>query len=96
MKRAGTPLSYRNRLKLITCMYVICKVHFVQEICFVYTDNDKPEMTMPKQIDAKVTKPQRKHGQGRTRKCPIVAEHSTDLDLKYWYYVNNTKSLCLL
>ena len=26
---------------------------------------------MPKQIDVKVTKPQNKHGQGRTRKCPI-------------------------
>ena len=28
-------------------------------------------MTMPKQIDIKVTKPQNKHGQGRTRKCPV-------------------------
>ena len=28
-------------------------------------------MTMPKQIDVKPTKPQHKHGQGRTRKCPI-------------------------
>ena len=37
----------------------------------IYTDDDKPEMTMPKQIDVKVTKPQNKHGQGRTRKCPI-------------------------
>ena len=27
---------------------------------------------MPKQIDVKVTKPQNKRGQGRTRKCPIV------------------------
>ena len=28
-------------------------------------------MTMPKQIDVKVTEPQNKHGHGRTRKCPI-------------------------
>ena len=28
-------------------------------------------MTMPKQIDVKVTKPQNTHGQGRTRKCII-------------------------
>ena len=27
---------------------------------------------MPNQIDVKVTKPQNKHGQGRTRKFPIV------------------------
>ena len=26
---------------------------------------------MPKQIDVKAAKPQNKHGQGRTRKCPI-------------------------
>ena len=36
---------------------------FVYEICFVYTDDDKPEMTMSKQIDVKVIKPQNKHGQ---------------------------------
>ena len=38
----------------------------------MYTDDDKPEMTMPKQIDVKVTKPQNKnlYGQGKTRKCP--------------------------
>ena len=35
--------------------------------CFVYTDDDKPELTIPKQIDVKVTKPQNKHGQGKTR-----------------------------
>ena len=40
--------------------------------CFVYTDDDKPEMTMPKRIDVKVTKPQNKNGHGRTRKCPIA------------------------
>ena len=28
-------------------------------------------MTMPKQIDIKVTKPQNKHGQEKTGKCPI-------------------------
>ena len=28
-------------------------------------------MTMHKQIDVKVTKPQNKHGYGTTRKCPI-------------------------
>ena len=28
-------------------------------------------MMMPKQFDVKVTKPQNKHGQGRTRKYPI-------------------------
>ena len=37
----------------------------------MYTDDDKPEMTMPKQIDVKATKPQNKHGQGGTRQCPI-------------------------
>ena len=31
-------------------------------------------MTMPKQIDVKVTNPQYKHGQGRTRKCPIGSD----------------------
>ena len=35
------------------------------------TDDDKPEMKMPKQIDVKVTKPQNKDGNGRTRKWPI-------------------------
>ena len=29
---------------------------------------------MPKQIDVKVTKPQNKHEQGRTWKCPIWPE----------------------
>ena len=38
---------------------------------FVYTDDDKPEMTMPLQIDVKVTNPQNNHGHGRTRKCPF-------------------------
>ena len=41
-------------------------------------------MTMPKQIDVKVTKPQNKHGQGRTRKCPI------DVTICHSYY------LCLI
>ena len=41
---------------------------------FVYTDDDKPEMKMPKQIDVKVTKPQNKHGHGRTWKCPITTK----------------------
>ena len=31
-------------------------------------------MTMPKQIDVKVTKTQNKHGQGRTRKCPVITD----------------------
>ena len=39
----------------------------------MYTDDDKPEMTMSKQIDVKATKPQNKHRQGRTWKCPIAA-----------------------
>ena len=42
----------------------------------MYTDDDKPEMTMPKQIDVKATKPQYKHGQGRTQKCPITEDFS--------------------
>ena len=35
-------------------------------------------MTMPKQIDIKVTtgKPQNKHGYGTTRKCPIGTTYS--------------------
>ena len=37
----------------------------------MYTDDDKQEMTMPKQIDVKVTKPKHKHRQGRTRKRPF-------------------------
>ena len=37
----------------------------------MYTDDDKPEIKLPKQIDVKATKPQHKHGQGRTWKCPI-------------------------
>ena len=41
----------------------------------MYSDDDKPEMTMPEQIDVKATKPQNKHGQGRTRKCPIADCH---------------------
>ena len=41
-------------------------------MCFVYNDDNKPEMTMPKQIDVKVTKPQNKHGHGTTRKCLFV------------------------
>ena len=41
-------------------------------MCFVYTDNDKPEMTMPKQIDVKVTKLQNKHGHGATRKISYL------------------------
>ena len=40
----------------------------------MYTDDDKPEMSIPKQIDVKATKPQNKHRQGRTRKCPILTE----------------------
>ena len=50
-------------------------------------------MTMPKQIDVKVTKPQNKHGQGRTRKCPILS--SFDRILRLWwlrtllFYVNH-------
>ena len=40
-------------------------------MCFVYTNDDKPEMEMPKQIDLKMTKLQNKHGHGRTRKCLI-------------------------
>ena len=43
-------------------------------ILHVYTDEDKPEMTMPKQIDVKVTNPQNKHGQGKTRKFPIGSD----------------------
>ena len=39
-------------------------------------------MTMPKQIDVKVTKPQNKHGQGRTRKCPIMNRYCIDKDHK--------------
>ena len=37
---------------------------------------------MPKQIDVKVTKPQNKHGQGRTRKCPIMNIYCIDKDHK--------------
>ena len=48
------------------CLFCILKN------CFVYSDDDKPEMAMPKQIDVKVTKPQNKNGHGRTRKCPIA------------------------
>ena len=56
---------------------------FVSEICFVYTDDDKPEMTMPKQIDVRVTKPQNKHGHGRNRKCSI---HSNLFVRKMYLY----------
>ena len=71
MKRAGNAPLFQKSPQ-IDYLHV-CKVHFVKEICFVYTDDDKPEMTMLKQIDFKVTKPQNKHGHGRTRKCPILS-----------------------
>ena len=42
MKIAGrSPLSQKSWLLAWD------KVHFEEEICFVYTDNDKPEMMMP-------------------------------------------------
>ena len=47
----------------------------------MYTDDDKPEMTMPKQIDVKATKPQNKPGQGGTRKCPIGDSLVVDLSI---------------
>ena len=59
MKRAGNATLLRIS-PLIYYLHV-CKIHFVYEICFVYSDDDKLEMTMPKQIDVKVTKPQNKH-----------------------------------
>ena len=45
--------------------------------CFVYTYDDKPEMTMPKQIYVKMTKSQNKHGHGRIRKCSIGEAYSS-------------------
>ena len=39
---------------------------------------------MPKQIDVKVTKPQNKHGHGRTRKCPF----------EMWIMIINSFTLC--
>ena len=60
MKRAGNALV----LQKSPCMDV--KSFLYKNLFFVYTDDDKPEMTMPKQIDVKVTKPQNKHGNGRT------------------------------
>ena len=65
MKRAGNaPVLQKS-----PCMDVKSFLH--KKLFFVYTDDDKLEMTMPKQIDVKVTKPQNKHGNGRTRKWPI-------------------------
>ena len=49
----------------------------------MYTDDDKPEMTMPKQIDVKATKPQNKHGQGKTRKYPISEIFGTE-QIRKW------------
>ena len=60
----------KNLLKSATCMDVKSFLH--KKICFVFTADDKPEMTMPKQINVKVTKQQNKHGHGSTRKCPII------------------------
>ena len=60
MKKQETHLSCSNLLNSATYMDL-----------YVYTDDDKPEMTMPKQIDVKVTKRQNKHGHGSTGKCPI-------------------------
>ena len=62
-KEQETHLSCRNLLKSATCMDV--------NSILDYTDDDKSEITMPKQIDVKVTKPQNKHGHGTTRKCPL-------------------------
>ena len=69
MKKQETHLSCSNLLNSATCMNVKSILDFKN--CFVYTGNNKPEMTMPKQIDVKATKPQNKHGHGRTRQCPI-------------------------
>ena len=60
--------------------------------CFVYTDDDKPEMTMPKQIDVKVTKPQNKNGHGRTRKCPIAGILVTI----FGAFINTCQRRCIL
>ena len=62
-----------NLLNSATCMDVKSILHkkFVLFTLSMNTVNDKLEITMPKQIDVKVTKPQNKHGHGRTRKCHI-------------------------
>ena len=58
MKRAGNTPLLQKSLKSATCIDV--KSILNQKFgVFFYTDDDKPEMTIPKQIDIKVTKPQR-------------------------------------
>ena len=60
MKKQETHLSCSYLLNSATGMDV-----------YVYTDDDKQEITMPKQIDVKMTKRQKKHGHERTWICPI-------------------------
>ena len=63
-KEQETHLSCRNLLKSASCMDVY-------SILDKNTDDDKSEMTMPKQIDVKLTKTQNKHGHETTRKCVL-------------------------
>ena len=41
----------------------------------LYTDDDKPEMTMPKQSDVRVTTPQNKQGQKELENFQFHAKH---------------------
>ena len=56
MEKLETHISFSNLLNSGTCMDV--KSIWYKKNCSVYTDDEKPEMIMPQQIDVKVTKPQ--------------------------------------
>ena len=71
MKRAGNALYCRNLLKSATCMDINFILH---KNFFVYTNDDKPEMTMPKQIDVKVTKSQKKTRTWKNSKIVLLRE----------------------
>ena len=52
MKKQETHISFSNLLNSGTCMDV--KSIWYKKNCSVYTDDEKPEMIMPQQIDVKV------------------------------------------
>ena len=58
MQKAGNaPVLLCSLLKSGTCLHV-------KTFLYKNTDDEKPERTMSKQIDVKVTKPQNEHGHG--------------------------------
>ena len=47
-------------------------------------------MTMPKQIDVEVTKPQNKHGQWKNRKCPVAFASAENIVASFECLAENT------